>query len=502
MEGIQMKTISSGLSALALVAWTGLASAQVYSVTELGSLGGTQGSFTNWGSVNDSGQVTGYSYLAGNQSYAAFIYENGQFLNLGAATNAQGYGINGSGQIAGASAGCPFLTQNGEVVQLLGTLAGPCGSSASATAAAIAINTTGKVAGYSLTKAGDTHAVFFSGTQLKDLGTLGGNSSYGYGINDSGQVTGYSQVASGASHAFLTEGGGLTDLGTLGGTASVGYGVNAAGEVTGNSQTSSNAATHAFLYSGAKMHDLGGLGGTFSTGYAINAAGQIVGSATGPSGSARAFLYSSQKLVNLNTLIEPTDPLAPYVVLTSATGISKSGYIAANGTDSRYPGVNKVFLLAPINATPTVAPTVTGTKGQNGWYVSATTLTWTVTGGPPPTTSGCGKVSVPDTTGTTYTCTATNSVGSASKSVTLKKDTAVPTATITTPTSGQIIKLNSSVTANYTCSDATSGIAACSGTVPNGGKIPTSVSGAHTFVVAATDRAGNTSTKSVNYTVK
>jgi len=145
-------------------------------------------------------------------------------------------------------------------------------------------------------------------------------------------------------------------------------------------------------------------------------------------------LFSAGKFVNLNTLIDPTDPLAAFVILTSATGISKSGYIAANGTDSRFPGVNEVFLLTPTDALPTVAPKVTGTKGLNGWYVSATTLTWIVTGGPAPTTSGCGRVSVPDTKGITYTCTATNSVGSWSNSVTIKKDTVLPTVTITQPT--------------------------------------------------------------------
>jgi len=210
----------------------------------------------------------------------------------------------------------------------------------------------------------------------------------------------------------------------------------------------------------------------------------------------------------LNTLISPSTALAPYVTLTSATGISNTaGYIAANGTDSRYPGVNEVFLLTPTNALPTVTPKISGTKGNNGWYVTPTTLSWVVTGGPPPTTSGCQTVAVPDTKGTTYTCTATNSVGTWSNSVTIKKDTVPPTETITSPTNGESFSLNQSAGADYTCSDATSSVFTCSGavgsqTIVNGGKLPTSAKGSFTFTVTGTDVAGNQSTTSVNYTVK
>ena len=207
------------------------------------------------------------------------------------------------------------------------------------------------------------------------------------------------------------------------------------------------------------------------------------------------------KLVNLNRLINPNDPLANLVTLTSATGISKSGYIVANGTDSRYAGTKEVFLLTPVEIKPTVTPVVTGQLGANGWYKSATTLKWTVTGEPPPTESGCGRVAVPNTKGTTYTCTATNAAGTAEDSITIKEDTVAPSVTITSPTQGETIPLNASVTAVYSCSDATSGVASCVGTVANGAKIPTSTSGTFTFTVLATDNAGLTASKSVTYTV-
>ena len=161
-------------------------------------------------------------------------------------------------------------------------------------------------------------------------------------------------------------------------------------------------------------------------------------------------------------------------------------------------GANAEATLCP----PTVTAHVTGTLGTNGWYVSkTTTLKWTVTGKPVPTKSGCGTVSVPDTTGTTYTCSATNSAGSASDSVIIKKDTVKPVVTITTPANGATYALHSTVYASYSCSDATSGVATCSGTVADGAAIKTDSAGTKKFTVTSTDNAGNKETTSVSYTV-
>jgi hypothetical protein len=161
-------------------------------------------------------------------------------------------------------------------------------------------------------------------------------------------------------------------------------------------------------------------------------------------------------------------------------------------------GANAEATLCP----PTVTAHVTGTLGSNGWYVSkTTTLKWTVTGKPAPTKSGCGTVAVPDTTGTTYTCSAANSAGNASDSVIIKKDSVKPAVTITTPVNGATYALRSTVYASYVCSDATSGVDTCSGTVPDGAAIKTASAGTKRFTVTSTDNAGNKTTQSVSYTV-
>ena len=161
-------------------------------------------------------------------------------------------------------------------------------------------------------------------------------------------------------------------------------------------------------------------------------------------------------------------------------------------------GANAEAALCP----PTVTPEVTGTVGANGWYTSkTTTLKWMVTGKPAPTKSGCETVTVPDTTGTTYLCSASNSAGNASNSVLIKKDSVKPAVTITTPANGASYALHSAVYAAYACTDATSGVDTCSGTVADGAAIKTGSAGTKKFTVTSTDNAGNKTTQSVSYTV-
>ncbi|HYY94225.1 MAG TPA: SBBP repeat-containing protein, partial [Pyrinomonadaceae bacterium] len=75
-----------------------------------------------------------------------------------------------------------------------------------------------------------------------------------------------------------------------------------------------------------------------------------------------------------------------------------------------------------------------------------------------------------------------------------------PTIAINSPTATGY-SLGTSVTASYTCSDAGSGVATCTGTVSSGSPIDTSSFGAKSFTVTATDNVGNTSTQTVTYNV-
>src|SRR5262249_39730505 len=75
-------------------------------------------------------------------------------------------------------------------------------------------------------------------------------------------------------------------------------------------------------------------------------------------------------------------------------------------------------------------------------------------------------------------------------------DTTPPVITINTPAASGQYPLGATVNANYTCNDGQfgSGVASCTGDVPNGTAIDTSSLGSHTFTVNASDNKGNVST--------
>ena len=79
-------------------------------------------------------------------------------------------------------------------------------------------------------------------------------------------------------------------------------------------------------------------------------------------------------------------------------------------------------------------------------------------------------------------------------------DTTPPAISIVTPAPGASYALDQPLTASYSCIDP-SGVASCTGTVPNGGLLDTSVAGTFTFTVTAVDVPGNAATVAVTYMV-
>ena len=164
---------------------------------------------------------------------------------------------------------------------------------------------------------------------IKDLGPLDGDSiSVGLGVNASGQVVGYSLAPANLDfrdRAVLYSNGRIIPIATLGGSRNSANAINASGQVVGYSFTTASQL-HAFLYSGDRVIDLDTLGSSYgSYARAINDSGQVVGYwRDAPSGfggnNAHAFLYSGGRMIDLL----PANPAS------DATGINASGQIVGS----------------------------------------------------------------------------------------------------------------------------------------------------------------------------
>jgi hypothetical protein len=80
-------------------------------------------------------------------------------------------------------------------------------------------------------------------------------------------------------------------------------------------------------------------------------------------------------------------------------------------------------------------------------------------------------------------------------------DAKPPEITITAPAAGAVYAVGEVVTADFSCTDQESGVDSCVGSVPAGKPVDTGSVGAKSFTVQASDNAGNTAMKTVNYSV-
>ena len=82
------------------------------------------------------------------------------------------------------------------------------------------------------------------------------------------------------------------------------------------------------------------------------------------------------------------------------------------------------------------------------------------------------------------------------------RDVQAPTIDLRTPPDGAQYTLGEDVAADYSCADeGGSGLASCTGDVPDGDPLSTTTAGDHAFTVVARDGAGNETTVTHHYTV-
>jgi probable HAF family extracellular repeat protein len=463
--------------------------------------------------MNSAGDIVGYWYSYPDDG--AFVYIDGVFqalplsqtLPAGEFIVTSAVDINSSRQVVGfgyfptEGIGRGFIWENGTLSLIPN---GPFENVGHGP-----INNAGQVAGAANFSNIEGRAFLYSDGKTSDLGTVpGAEAILPRFLSGTGITAGHAYMfpPGGPLHAVRSKNGAMIDLGTLGGEDSLPNAINNAGYVVGDSQIA-NGQGRAFLHDGESMRNLGTLGGTFSSARDITDNGQIVGQTAKADATKVGFIYGfgTQSLHDLNSLVDPADPLKTKVRVQDASHVNEFGQIVASGLDSR---VNKtrLMLLTPVDSTkPVVSSKLTGTKGTNGWYKSNVSLAWTVSDEEAPIGSdkGCDSASVTtDTAGREFTCVAKSIGGRTSKSVTVKRDATRPAVAITRPAPGVVFNRNQVVTAKFACSDATAGVKSCVGTVANGARIDTShkVTNA-TFSVKATDKAGLTRTLTTTYSV-
>jgi probable HAF family extracellular repeat protein len=254
----------------------------------LGHLGGGWSMAT---AIGDGGQVVGQSRDSKMHTYGFVWTEAGGMTPLGKlgqaparpmAVNAAGVVVGASHDAQGAMRAFRWSAESG--MQDL-KVPGACSY-------ATAINAAGQIVGRMRTDAGYHAFLWEPGQQVRDLGTLGGETTIPLALTEAGTVIGQSSLAEGASHAFTWSADtGIKDLGSLGGAESCARGVNNLGQVVGWSQTA-EGRRQAFVWTRERgMQPLGSLGGDGCRALRISDAGVIAGNACIPSGQTHACLW-------------------------------------------------------------------------------------------------------------------------------------------------------------------------------------------------------------------
>jgi len=195
--------------------------------------------------------------------------------------------------------------------------------------------------------------------------------------------------------------------------------------------------------------------------------------------------------------------------LSAITGPDAAGGIGSQTASCSYTDAGGLTATASVTynivdpSPPTIGYTLSPASpdGNNGWYKSSVTLTWTVTEGDSPSTlqkTGCVDQNITADQGATqYSCSATSAGGSTGPvDVTIKRDATVPTINGTpSPAANGFGWNKTDVVVSFTCGDNRSGV-----TAANCGPDQTlSGEGAGQSATGnAEDNAGNTASATVS----
>jgi uncharacterized membrane protein len=262
--------------------------------SELGTLGGNNSSAT---SVNDCGIAVGSATLKGDKVTHATLFSHGSVIDLDPhqASKSFAAGINNHGTAVGAS----FVASDNNF-----------------------------------------HPMVFSGGTVRDLT---GQPGQAVGINLSGQIAGFNsrtQANNFLGGGFLIENGQTTTFLHGPNDATQAVAINDFGDVLGVAVLGASSSSVSFLWQEGSVFSLPGFGLASTPNQqavALNNSGEVVATNQGPQPSNPFFaaLIRGNLVGELTDLVDHNDPLEPFVDLTRPFGVNDSGWIAAEGTDTR-----------------------------------------------------------------------------------------------------------------------------------------------------------------------